>query len=482
MIEKDQRLSASILWQLQAAFYQQSGITAWNQGAVPYYITNNPYIAAAYARVIQGFLRDHPNLDPQHPVYILELGAGPGQFAYYFLHHLRTILEGTRLAGLRFVYLLTDLAESNVNFWKQHPLYQAHLQAGRLDMARFDPLTDDQIHLVYSGQVLSAVDLVNPLIVLANYFLDSLPADLFSVHQGMLCEEQVTLTSTAPALDPNDPAIMSSLEVDFRPRLTSPQYYHRPEYNRLLQSYLNSLEGSYVLFPTGALDSLERLLALSEGRMIFLTADKGEHRLEALRSPLQPEISVHGRGISMIVNFHALDTFLAARGGQAFHSKHRDEGLDITAYLVEDPPLDGAETRGTFHAAIEAASPDDFFVLKKAFEPHYASSTLDQLLAFLRLSGYDPQIFKSMAPYLLDQAPGADPRQQERLFEAAGEVCKLYYPIGEPFDLLLALARIYIALSAYPEALDCLRLSQVYRGPTRETDALIAQIQPLVWD
>jgi hypothetical protein len=50
IIEQDQRLSHSMLWELQREFFARQGVEAWRQGAVPHYITSNPFIASAYAQ------------------------------------------------------------------------------------------------------------------------------------------------------------------------------------------------------------------------------------------------------------------------------------------------------------------------------------------------------------------------------------------------------------------------------------------------
>src|SRR5438067_7126058 len=76
ILEQDQRLSQSLLWTLQRAFFDRQGIAAWSRGIVPHYITSNTYIARAYAGVVCGFLRDwRPALDPRQRVYIVELGS-----------------------------------------------------------------------------------------------------------------------------------------------------------------------------------------------------------------------------------------------------------------------------------------------------------------------------------------------------------------------------------------------------------------------
>ena len=79
-------------------------------------------MAAAYARVIEAFMRDQP----AERVQIVELGAGAGRFAHGLARELRH----------PFTYTLTDFAESQLDDWRAH----AGLEG--FDFARVD-LTDE---------------------------------------------------------------------------------------------------------------------------------------------------------------------------------------------------------------------------------------------------------------------------------------------------------------------------------------------------
>jgi hypothetical protein len=71
-MESRQRLSRSAIWSLQRRFYEREGAAAWSAGGgLPHYITCNPYIARAYARVVVGFFQDMADaalLDPRQPL------------------------------------------------------------------------------------------------------------------------------------------------------------------------------------------------------------------------------------------------------------------------------------------------------------------------------------------------------------------------------------------------------------------------------
>src|SRR6266702_6860822 len=86
LLEATVPLARSMVWQIQRTFYADQGVAAWTRSGVPQTVTTSPTIAHAYARIVMGFVRDiHPSIDPRQPVYIVELGAGPGRFAYRFL-------------------------------------------------------------------------------------------------------------------------------------------------------------------------------------------------------------------------------------------------------------------------------------------------------------------------------------------------------------------------------------------------------------
>ena len=121
-LDEGKPLSKSILWKLQRNFFEGQGIEAWRQGTVPHYITSNPFIASAYAKVVFGFIRDcrvvkgdstndsFTPLDPSQPIYILELGSGSGRFAYHFLKKFLGFYTRSVLKDTTFKYVMTDVS------------------------------------------------------------------------------------------------------------------------------------------------------------------------------------------------------------------------------------------------------------------------------------------------------------------------------------------------------------------------------------
>ena len=63
-VEGPRRLSESIIWNLQRGFYLRAGPEAWKPKGVPSYVTNNAFIARAYARMAVALMRVVPAATP----------------------------------------------------------------------------------------------------------------------------------------------------------------------------------------------------------------------------------------------------------------------------------------------------------------------------------------------------------------------------------------------------------------------------------
>ena len=88
VIAKKQPFSESSLWELQQNYFAQRGVNAWRSGQVPHYVSSNPRLANSYAEIVIALWQDQQRLafgtEPGEPIYIVELGAGSGRFAFHF--------------------------------------------------------------------------------------------------------------------------------------------------------------------------------------------------------------------------------------------------------------------------------------------------------------------------------------------------------------------------------------------------------------
>lgn len=480
VLEQEQRLSQSILWQLQRNFFAQRGVEAWQKGIVPHYITSNPFIANAYARVVFGFLRDcqaviassaqttFAPLDPNQPVYILELGAGSGRFAYHFLKKFLKIYRGSTLQGLPFKYVMTDIAERTFGYWRSHPSLQPLVAEGYLDFARFEVGQDQELTLRHSGDILSPRSVKNPLIVLANYVFDSVPQDCFYINREQLYESLVTVSAGQKNPNLADPTLLERVKVSYSHHSVTTNYYDTPDLNQLLQAYQHQLNDTTLLFPRAALDCIRHLCYLSGGRLLLLSGDKGYIRQEGLLGWGDQELTIHG-SFSMMVNYHAISQYVHNLGGQVLQTAHKHESLNVSAFLLGQHPHGYLETRQAFDQAIDSFGPDDFFTLKQGIQEHSDRLTIPQVLAYLRLSGWDATIFLDCLPVLLKGLDDAAESLRRDIYELTRQVWDTYYHLGEGEDLAFQIGFLLYGMHYYTEALDYFQRSLQLYGPDPST-------------
>ncbi len=460
-LESPVTLSQSMIWQVQRGFFEQQGVEAWRQAIVPQYVTSNPFIANAYVQMVLGYLRDlrarsappgDPGLDPREPLYLLELGAGSGRFGFHFLTRFFDLLPRSMARNQTVTYLMTDLSERMVAHWAEHPAFKPWVQRGQLDFARFDPLVDQTLTLRHSGTVVSARTVRNPLVAIANYFFDGIPQDLFFLHAGQIDECLASVNATEPDPDLSSPTALERLDVTFHRRPVSGAAYRDAELQEILDGYRQRLRDSHLLFPVGAIQTLRHLLHLSGGRMLVLSADKGYHRESELDQRGEPEIVRHG-SISMSVNYHAMGEYVRRQGGEVLNSSHRHLGLDVVALLVGGPAGGYVDTALAFDEWVEHRGPDDFFLLNQALRRQVSDLTLQQILAFLRLSGWDGRVFLRCQPTLLERVDSASESWRREVLHATERVWESYFPIGEQEDLAFQIGALLYRMDAFRDAL-----------------------------
>jgi tetratricopeptide (TPR) repeat protein len=354
---------------------------------------------------------------------------------------------------------MTDFAERNLEYWRAHSWLRPFVEEGSLDFALFDAERDEELTLAHSGEVLSAGALRNPLVVVSNYFFDSLPQDAFAVAGGQLFETLVTVSTSRKEPDAGDPEIFSRAEVSYENAPAEGDYYEAPAWNRILEDYRRRLPAASFLFPVAALKCVEYFQRLSGGRMLMLSGDRGYHGDDAiLRGHGSPSMAVHG-SFSMMVDYQIVGEHCRHLGGRVIHPSHRHESLNVSALLFGDSRDGFAETRQAYAEAVEKFGPDDFFTLKEGVAGVYDSLSPAQLLAFLRLSGWDYKRFLECLPVFKSHLPGLDESQKQELHEAVRMVWDAYLPIGEEEDLAFHVGTLLLEMEFYGEALEFLQHS-----------------------
>ena len=450
-------LSQSPLWAMQRDYFRQEGIEAWRQNTVPSYVTSNPFIAHAYAKVALAYLEDmastHDSPPPTaaQPLHILELGAGSGRFAYHFL---RTFFEeyGEEAQQRRPVcYVMTDISEANIQFWEEHEQLRPYVARGQLDFAYFDACRDTALQLRHGGRGLSAGTVGQPLVCIANYVFDGIEQDVFEVADGTLYACLVRLTDQeGRPLTTTDREGIEQARLEYQRQPCAPHHYKDPHRNDLLALYKEQLDDSTFLLPTASFTCLEHLRQLSDGRLLLLSGDKGQHHLADLAGRKRPQPTTHG-SLSLSVNYHALAHYAQHIGAAVLQLPHTHHSLSINAFLWG--PGDLSATRAAYQRYMVDLGPDDFFALKKGMEKHFDELSLPALRALLCLSRWDSKILQRCHQRLLQLLSQAGKRERHSFRQVLQAVWEQHFFLQEPQPLGHVLGMLYAELGEYHDAI-----------------------------
>ncbi|WP_409341683.1 SAM-dependent methyltransferase [Paenibacillus sp. MBLB4367] len=448
------RLSQSAIWRMQRRYYEQKGVRAWQRGELPYYVTSNPLIAHAYAAVIAGFLRDRSRIKPgtSQPVHIVELGAGSGQLAYHILRRLDRLMEPLAVQSPGYRYVMSDISMNYVEEWSVNPKLLPFAEKGQLDYCLFDAGSSEALSLQVGGRTIRGGDLEHPVIVIANFVFDSIPQDLFYYENGTVSECRVADRPSPASEDATTNRL--PLHISYHP--VKGDCYAHAGYNRVLKEYRSLLsgEGTHILFPSAALGCLERIAALTTGQeLVLLAADKGTARLEELERQPVPEPVPYAGSVSLPMNFHALYSLYKQKGIEPLGSPYDRSGMHLACLMAVSHPQSYTETRLAHELFYEHFNPDDFYQVKASFWNNVHALDLRQLLAWIRLSGYDSSMAEKAADrlyLLLAQANAADRGEADDVLKRVREAS---YPVADGSqDIAFTLASLYFAMGRYEEA------------------------------
>jgi tetratricopeptide (TPR) repeat protein len=343
VIEDFRPLCESLEWDLAAAFWDRTGVLPFVGNSVPYLINNNGRPSAQAATILYAACTER--VTAAAPVTVLEVGAGSGLFARYFLDAFRALCADEKTSFYdQLTYIVTDRGRRTVEQWAERDLFSAH--PGRVILATCDASAPETLRAI-DGTTVSLPPLA---MVICNYVLDVLPAAVVRTGAGgaeQLCV-RTHLTTTAPLLEQ-----YSSLQID---ELRSLAASNDPAQRARLLAVLTILEFEAAWRPISgggpphlaeALESgqgLDRLL-LNHGALDALDGWTARLALDGCvlvrdYGPVTPEdVAAHaapqrfGSSTAVGLNFPLLEHHLAKRGW-AVLAPEGDAGRPIHVRLV----------------------------------------------------------------------------------------------------------------------------------------------------
>lgn len=469
------RFSEAPIWEWQRAYYEEQGIKAWQNDEVPQYITSNPLMSVAYAEMIFGFLQDRARLGyTSEPVTIVELGAGSGRLAFHVLKELSELMEFAGMVLPPYRYVMSDLALENISYWQQHRSLIPFVEQGVLDFAKFDAVQDTELELVQSGVIIRPGDLQQPLLIVANYFFDSIPQELIYVEDGKIFECRVSLQFPDGVADLGATEMLEKVSFEYHYRRAVEYEQETYPYRGVIELYRQKLEDSHILMPAMGIGCLERLGQLSKIGFMLLTADKGDHRLEHWEFAEPPKLIVHG-SFSITANYHAIQSFYELKGAQVYFTAHHYNHLNVGCMLMLQDPIIHVNTRLAYRRFVERFGPDDFFSIKQWFDGQLAKLDIRQILALWRLGGYDAEWLIQSARRLSVLIPDCNEDELENIRSGIHVMWESYYAIVQKQNVARDCGILLFQMEYFKDALVFLErsMNSLSADPTANSDANI---------
>lgn len=475
-LETDVSLSKSLIWRWQREFYVGRGLSAWTEEMVPSYITNNPFIAEIYARIVFGFLcdcvesgeKEAQPIAEQNPLRIVELGAGTGKFSYLFLRHIAALLREKSLPLKLLRYCMADCAASLLQAWQKNSYLAEFVACGMLEFDLFEAGETVQSPFI-CGKESNSVQ--GPLVLIANYVFDSLPQDAFVINDGQIFEALLSTKST-PSGGKGKSQSFADLQFSYKNVEINSNHYSDPRWNGILEYYRSHLPAATVLFPCAALKILQDAVCFTNGRMLVLAADKGyPYEDELLLSQGAPPIEFHASShcFSQTVNFHAIGKYFESIGGALLAPDKHSTSLNICAFLQHQSGDQFPAAKSAYRETQAVIGTDDVFALLAWLNAHMEEITMPQILAVLRLTHWDPLALERLFPVLARQLRTVVAERND-LRNAILRTWANHYPLN-PSENILAFhcGAILLELRFFAEAQEMFKISQQQFAPSAAT-------------
>ncbi|MCA9775938.1 MAG: tetratricopeptide repeat protein [Candidatus Eremiobacteraeota bacterium] len=466
VIEEGEPLENSVIWSWMRNYYSEGGVAVWNDGDVPFHITNTPLLAREWSKSVLALLRDFARqglLHPDQPVEVFELGPGTGRHAFFLwqeLGRLKNLTEALFEKPLQFRLHLAELGRSGLTSLAEHPNLQKPLAAGEIVLHQFDIETDSRPTLFQPSSASLSLPSENPVFIIANYILDSLSHDVLKVEDGELFRGHTKL-SVKGLREGVDPVKMKDLGE--RIKLTfqygkEPVTYAEPLWNAVAEHYRRVRGETYIPFPTSSMRLAQRSREWSKCATCFLVADKSFTTLEQMVELEEPELVPHGGGFSFNANLHAFGVMAFELGGRAFHTTTRDGTMELSHVIFPAPGTNAdwqlAETQYRC-SDLESFNAIDRFRVKESVDDQVPKCKLRLCLDLLRLTGFDPQVFYELSDDilagLLEEHEDYDEMEDE-LIRSLPRCLDLIYPLSDDVDVAFEIGRVAYRLDRYAEA------------------------------
>lgn len=468
LLDEAKRLSECSIWELLAHVYQSAPPRSLWEG-VPSHITSSAFFAEVYADLLVSFFRDYySSFDFDQPLYVVELGSGSGCFSFYLLNELFRKMEYfPALARLKVRYIMSDFTANTLSDCREHENFTPFRDSGSLSFAVFKPEDDSEI-VTYGGTRLASDTVKNPVVVIANYVLDSMRHDGFRVEDGKLQEIRHTFYRRLDGRPDNFDQIE---KVESYAEVTG-SYYEDPAFDGILEFYQRRFKNATIVFPIGALRAVRNLRTISNNNLVLLSSDRGFTRADYVEGLWDMRFQSEESFFSYPVNYYAIRKYFDAYGGTSFASSGESLFVHTQMSCLLQSECRLEQTRYSFGEVVEKKNPMNFLYNWQEFlgrkTTRTASETLMAYIGLIRLCNCDPIVFCHYAQRISNSLSGAQFNVKDDLSDLLAMVEDNFFFVRKKYDSLYWIGKLRYELKEYDGAVSALRKSITEFGETHE--------------
>lgn len=465
-VQKMTRFDKSMMWSLLHRFYMEAGPAAWSNKLVPQRSTSNAFCADTYATIIASFFKELMANGATKPPMIIELGGGSGRFAWQFLNRLVNYhFKGTGEVP-DFTYMLTDGSEKNIANWQQKARFAPLVESGILKFAQLY-IEDEPTLRTPDGDITPADLADRPVIFIANYLFDSIPANMVRVKNHEIEQVYVALTSSDPAFLKKPITSFATISEHFESRPIKGKPSTHPIINAALENYAKAEGDFHVVVPETCLRFVESFMQRS-APMLLLCGDI------AYSDPAQFELEspcIFDSYFAHYTNLHIFGEMFRHYGGKMQSQRHKDTNFSCSLLSLPGKhdwqSVTLAKTQETAEATLHDFNPYDAHEILELVENSADELSIRQALALIRFSRFDPDVAEACVGHMLFQIEqGEEKIDRPQIYETFMEAYRAYFPDGSEDQFDCNVAQMLLQLRYYAQALQLIEHAISESGPS----------------
>ncbi len=404
--------------------------------------TANCYTADTYAAIIAAFLHDLHAEDPAVRPIIIELGGGSGRLAWQFLNRLRNYHFFEAEPCPPFTCLLTNAATANIANWQEKKRFKPLVESGVLEFAE----------LWVDGAL---------VIFIANYLFDSIPCDLFRIHNHQIERGLMALESEDDDFLNKPITTFESIKEQFSSIPVGGEATGHPVIDAMLPKYALSEGDFHVQVPESSLRFLESFCDCTAA-MMLLAGDLAytDQADASLGNPF-----IFDKYFAHYCNFDMIAELFRMHGGSLQLQRQRDINFGCGAFILPGQTNAGAEnrfqwTRQVARETLREFSPYDAHEMIELTDQTIAEASVGQVFAWMRFSKFDPVVAEARLPVVFEQlAQGEEEIDEQLLHDVFMECYRAFFSDGSEVSIDCGIAQLLLAIRYDQEPLQLIESS-----------------------